>query len=676
MRAAALAILFLVPAASAAQAGAFTIDHAIDMGAVGSPAISPDGRSVIFTRTELDWEENERDARLWIARVDGSDVRPFTSEEGDGAARWSPDGRWVAFTRDARSTEDGGPGGEGRQVWLIRTDGGEARQLTRHPTSVRRYDWTPDSRRLVFLAEDTVPKAVREEREAGDDAVFVNEGPNGQTRGAYTNLWWAPIDFDDAEARPITAGERLIGDFAIAPGSDRIAFTYRTENHRNDAHRSEIAVVSLEGAEVRTLTSNEAPESALQWTPDGRSLLFTAPSLETWELDQGNLYLLAIADGATRQILPASTLDFRDAAFTPDGRYLDLVAQARTVSSFYRVDLRNGRVHQLSEWDGLVGYPSWSRDHERVAFTHQTPTSPAEVYSAPLQDGMRRTAITDVHADIRALDLATPENVTWRSEDGTEIEGLLYRPAGHHRAGAFVLEIHGGPAGVFARSFDADAQILAAHGYAILQPNVRGSTAYGDELLRGNMNDIGGGDYADLMTGVDAMIQRGVAHPDSLAVKGWSYGGILGGWTLTRTDRFRAASLGAMVSDWTSEFGVGFNYDVSRWYLGGDPWTNADLWRERSAYTHADRVTTPTILFHGDDDATDTMGQSMNFHVALRHHGVPTRFIRFPREGHGISEPRHHRTRLVEELRWFERHVRDNDRWQAPERQPVPKTTT
>ncbi|NIP82607.1 MAG: prolyl oligopeptidase family serine peptidase, partial [Gemmatimonadetes bacterium] len=282
---------------------------------------------------------------------------------------------------------------------------------------------------------------------------------------------------------------------------------------------------------------------------------------------------------------------------------------------------------------------------------------------------MERTAITDVGAGIRALALAEPEVVRWRSADGLEIEGLLWLPPGGRDApGSFVLEIHGGPAGVFTRGFDADAQVLAAQGYAVLQPNVRGSTGYGDALLRGNMQDIGGGDYQDVMTGVDAMIERGVAHPDSLAVKGWSYGGILGGWTITQTDRFKAASLGAMVSDWPSEFGVGFNYDVSLWYLGGDPWTNRAMWLDRSAYSHVDDVETPTILFHGEKDTTDTPGQSMNFHAALRHFGVPTRFILFPREPHGIREPRHHRTRLVEELRWFATHVRGDPDWQGPER--------
>jgi dipeptidyl aminopeptidase/acylaminoacyl peptidase len=670
-----VALALVAPPAGAQEEGSvegrFTVDHAIDMTRVGGVELSPDGARLLYTVTELDWDDNERDGRLWIANFDGSDARPFTAEEGDGSARWSPDGRWISFVRSA--DDDGDDNGDGRQIWLIRTDGGEARQLTKHPTSVRRYEWSPDSRRLVFVANDSLPKDEKKAREDGADAIFVNEGPNGQTRGDYSNLWWVPVDFEDNESRPITSGERLIGDLAVSPDGARIAFTFRTENQRNDGYRSEIALVPVEGegdapAEIRVLTENEAPESSLQWHPDGR-LLFRAPDLETWELDQGNLYLMDTDDGGITELMAGSTMDVRDGRFTPDGRYYDFIGLDRTVSNFYRLDLRGGQVRPMTEWTGTVGAASWSRDHSRVALVFDAPTWPAEVYTARYGAGMERTAITDVGADIRALTLSEPEVVRWTSTDGLEIEGLYYPPVGGRTApGSFVLEIHGGPAGVFTRGFDADAQVLAAQGYGVLQPNVRGSTGYGDALLRGNMNDIGGGDYQDVMTGVDMMIERGVAHPDSLAVKGWSYGGILGGWVITRTDRFEAASLGAMVSDWPSEYGVGFNFDVSLWYLGGDPWTNRAMWLDRSAYSHVDQVETPTILFHGERDTTDTPGQSMNFHAALRLFDVPTRFILFPREGHGISEPRHHRTRLVEELRWFERHVRGNEEWMAPER--------
>ena len=268
------------------------------------------------------------------------------------------------------------------------------------------------------------------------------------------------------------------------------------------------------------------------------------------------------------------------------------MALDRTVANIYRVGVRSGEIEQLTHETGMVSGASFDALHRMAAFQFAGPTDPGDLWLANLEAGTK-ARLTEANPGMAAKDLVEPEVVRWTSSDGLEIEGLLYQPAGRSSPGATILKIHGGPAGVFTRGFDADAQILVTQGYAVLQPNVRGSSGYGDALLRGNMNDIGGGDYEDLMTGVDAIIERGVAHPDSLAVKGWSYGGILGGWTITRTDRFKAASLGAMVADWRSEFGSGFNFDVVRWYLGGDPWSNPDHWTERSAYSHLDQRQDP-----------------------------------------------------------------------------------
>jgi dipeptidyl aminopeptidase/acylaminoacyl peptidase len=671
-----------MPGAAWAQAlpdNAFTIDRLIDMTRVSSPALSPDGAHVLFTRSDLDWSKNKRNSRLWIANADGSDARPFTAEPGDGAARWSPDGRYVAFLRAAGGGNGGnganGNGGRTRQIFLIRTDGGEARQLMKHATSVRRFEWAKDGSRIFFVAPDSLTKAEKDARKNGDDAIAVDEGPNGQGRGQWSNLWWVAVDFDSAQSEPLTEGHRMIGDFVVAPDGRSVAFTYRTEDRRNDGFRSEIAVVDVATKEIKTLTHNEAPESRLAWSPDNRTLTFVAPDLKTWKLDQGNLYAMDVASGQVRQLMPSFNGDMSGYEWAPDGRTIHFAALDSTVSNLYALDTRSGRVQKLSDFDGVIGSPSFSHGHDVVAFTMQSPTSPGEIYTAKVED-MKPVAITDVNAKVRALDLSTPELVHWTSRDGHPVDGLLYLPpGGRDHPGAMVLYLHGGPAGVFTRRFDGDAQVLAAYGYAVLEPNVRGSSGYGDAWLRGNTDDIGGGDFQDAMTGVDAMVQRGVADPDSLAVRGWSYGGILGGWTITQTNRFKAASLGAMVADWVFEYGVGFNYDVTRWYLGGDPWSKQAFWIERSSYMHADRVQTPTILFHGDEDTTDTPGQSMDFFAALEHFGVPVRLLRFPREPHGFREPHHQRIRYVEEMRWFQKYVRGQADWKAPER-PGPKTAT
>ena len=211
-------------------------------------------------------------------------------------------------------------------------------------------------------------------------------------------------------------------------------------------------------------------------------------------------------------------------------------------------------------------------------------------------------------------------------------------------------------------------------GWAVLEPNVRGSSSYGDALLRGNMHDIGGGDYQDLMTGVDKLIADGIADPDRLAITGWSYGGILGGWTLTQTNRFKAAVLGAMVADWASEYAMGFNHDVRLWYIGGTPWENSDAYRRQSSYSHIASVTTPTLLLHGERDTTDTIGQSMIYYQGLKDRGVPARFIRFPREPHGFREPHHQRIRDTEQIAWLMKYARGID-WKIPERKEAESST-
>ena len=269
--------------------------------------------------------------------------------------------------------------------------------------------------------------------------------------------------------------------------------------------------------------------------------------------------------------------------------------------------------------------------------------------------------------------LAESEIIKWHSSDGLEIEGILLLPA-NYQSGTrlpLLLHVHGGPAGAFTNSFRSSYHVWSGLGYAQLLPNVRGSSGYGDELLQGNYQDIGGGDYQDLMTGVNHVVEAGYADPSQLGIRGWSYGGILGGWTITQTDRFKGASLGAMVSDWASEYAPGFNHDVHLWYIGGTPWDNPDEWRQKSPLTHVANVTTPTLLMHGINDRTDTEPQSMMFFTAIRDQGKTARYIKFPREPHGFREPRHQRTRDVEEISWIQKYVRGVEwtPWERPKKE-------
>ena len=661
MRNLTLLIVFVLAVPVAGQERrAMTTDDGLDMVQVGGAMISPDGSWVLFSKSELNWEENERETTWWRVSAEGGEPYRYIGDDGGGNFQFSPDGSRLAFTR---SVDDES------QLFLLPTTGGEAVQLSEHETSIGSYAWSEDGSKIIFVATEPRTEEEEEAREAGYDAIFVDEGPNGQQSGNWNNLWL--IEVESGAERRLTDTDHRIGSFSVAPNGDRILFTSRIENRRNQQNLSEIQLLELETGNVRQLTDNSAPEGALSWAPDGRSFAYMARTDGEWELLLGKIWVMDPDRGDRRIVSGAFDGNIENFVWTPDASAILFSGLHGTNNNLYRINLGSDSVEQITSSVGSLAPSSFSRDRTKMAYVFQDFYTPADIWVGPT-DGTGAVQLTDVNPTIiDELVLGQGEVIRWESRDGTEIEGILMLPA-EYRSGMLplLLHIHGGPAGVFRNSFSASNHVWAGLGYAQLFPNVRGSSGYDDDLLRGNLYDIGSGDYEDLMTGVDELINRGIADPNKLGLRGWSYGGILGGWTITQTDRFKGASVGAMVSDWTSEYGPGFNHDLRLWYIGGTPWDNPDEWRERSALTHIANVTTPTLVLHGINDRTDTEPQSMMFFQALKDQGKITRYIRFPREPHGFQEPRHQRTRDVEEIRWIQKHVRNIEwtPWERPEK--------
>ena len=661
MRNLTLLIVFVLAVPVAGQERrAMTTDDGLDMVQVGGAMISPDGSWVLFSKSELNWEENERETTWWRVSTEGGEPYRYIGDDGGGNFQFSPDGSRLAFTR---SVDDES------QLFLLPTTGGEAVQLSEHETSIGSYAWSEDGSKIIFVATEPRTEEEEEAREAGYDAIFVDEGPNGQQSGNWNNLWL--IEVESGAERRLTDTDHRIGSFSVAPNGDRILFTSRIENRRNQQNLSEIQLLEVETGTIRQLTDNSAPEGRLSWAPDGRSFAYTARTDGEWELLLDKIWVMDPDGGGRRIVSGAFDGNIGNFVWAPDASAILFSGLHGTNNNLYRINLGSDSVEQITSSVGSLAPSSFSRDRVKMAYVFQDFDTPADIWVGPT-DGTGAVQLTDVNPTIiDELVLGQGEVIRWESRDGTEIEGILMLPA-EYRSGMLplLLHIHGGPAGVFRNSFSASNHVWAGLGYAQLFPNVRGSSGYDDDLLRGNLRDIGSGDYEDLMTGVDELISRGIADPDKLGLRGWSYGGILGGWTITQTDRFKGASVGAMVSDWTSEYGPGFNHDVRLWYIGGTPWDNTDEWRERSALTHVANVTTPTLVLHGINDRTDTEPQSMMFFQALKDQGKITRYIRFPREPHGFQEPRHQRTRDVEEIRWIQKYVRNIEwtPWERPEK--------
>lgn len=652
-----------------AQKRAMTTDDYLNMVRIGSSMISPDGNSVIFGKTKLNWKENKYETKYYYISADSGESYQYIGEEGGSNMQYSPDGKYISLKR----TVD-----ENSQIFLLPTSGGEAVQLTEHENSIGSYEWAEDSKSIYFVADVPKPADEKKKYKAGYDHFFMDEAPNGQTEGDWNHLW--KFDLETKKETKLTRGQHIIGSFEVSPNQEKILLTLRFENRRNQGNLSEIYMMSAGDTTTTQLTENKAPEGNLTWLPDNEHFLYMAPDDEEWELRQDKLWKMNAETKEYQSLSNAFNGNMRGYYVTENGERAYFTGSVKTNSNVYSIDLETGSISQHSDISGSLYIRGIDSSREKILFTKEDAVTAPDLYVADVENMNDPVRLTDLNPFIRdSLELAEFEVVSWESKDGLEIEGIEYRPADVKNDGTapFLLHIHGGPAGVFTNSFSTRYHVWAGLGYVQLAPNVRGSTAYGDDFLRGNMNDIGDGDYHDLMTGVDKLVADNKINPDKMAVRGWSYGGILGGTVITKTDRFKAASLGAMVSDWTSEYALGFNFDISLWYIGGTPWTNPEGYRKRSPAMHAQDVTTPTLFLHGQRDRVDTPEQSQIFFTFLKDIGkVDTRYISFKREGHGFSEPRNQRTRDIEEIKWIQKYTlgKDWEPWKRNEKQEKTKS--
>ncbi|HUS84878.1 MAG TPA: prolyl oligopeptidase family serine peptidase, partial [Anaerolineales bacterium] len=403
--------------------------------------------------------------------------------------------------------------------------------------------------------------------------------------------------------------------------------------------------------------------------PDGKTFVFHASDDKEFDLRNGYLWVMNPDSGELRKLEGQNTGEIDHLVWRPDGKSLLFNEVHGTNTNLCEIDIESGHLERLTQRTGTFRAASFSRDRTRVAYTFDDFDTPADLYASDLK-GERSVRLTHANPWVeREILLPDARVIQWDSSDGTAIEGIFMLPTDYRRGAKIplMLQIHGGPSGYWANAFEPDLIIYTGLGYAVLGPNVRGSSGYGDGILRGLKGEVGRGEYHDLMTGVDHVIEGDYIDPDKMGVAGWSWGGVSAGWVINQTNRFKAASVGAGVSNWIGESGPGFNWDLSNWYIGGKPWTRRDEWRERSAINYVENVETPALFLHGEKDQTSSTNQSMVYFDALQERGVPTRFIKFPRQGHGVREPRLLRVRITEEIRWMQKYVLGED-WQPSER--------
>jgi dipeptidyl aminopeptidase/acylaminoacyl peptidase len=543
MRASALAVALLVVASapvSAQEKRPLGVVDMIQLPALSDPQLSPDGTRILFVMDGPDWKANRRVGHLYRIGADGADQVQLTfGERGESSPRWSPDGRRIAFL--ARRGDD-----QTNQIYVLDADGGEARRVTNHPTAPGDLTWAPDSR-LVFFTAANAPTPEAKEKKRLQDDVFAFE----ETNFDHEHLWVTDLD---GKATQITFGDYSVTDYTLSPSGSAVAMTRAPSPLLEDMRFSEVWVMDANGGNARQITTNEVAESEPLVSPDGTQVLFTADANDRFEpYYNDKLFIASRAGGAARVLLPDVPYQIVNAQWAPDGKAVVFVANHGVHTELMQVEVATRRVTALTSGEHTVG--AW-RMHPRTGahvFTLNTPARPAEIHL--LAPGAPMRQVTRVFDDIaQRFAVARQERLTWKGQDGQMVEGLLYYPVNHRPGQRYPLLVftHGGPAASDTFGFAPEAQVYAGKGYAVLRPNYRGSTGYGDAFLRDMIKGYFKQAHLDVLAGADAVIALGLADPERLLKKGWSAGGHMTNKLITFTSRFKAASSGAGAANWIS----------------------------------------------------------------------------------------------------------------------------
>jgi dipeptidyl aminopeptidase/acylaminoacyl peptidase len=465
------------------------------------------------------------------------------------------------------------------------------------------------------------------------------------------------------EPRKLTTANFQVGSFDWSADSSRIAFSHSKSPVANDWTTADVSIVEVANANVTVLAGTPAAEDSPLYSPDGKSIALIVNDNPSRWAQSTTIQIVPAGGGQPKSLMASYDGQPGIAGWSADSKRIYFSETKGTATQLYTIDVAANRIDEVKTTPAVLSGWSLNRTATTFGFIRQTADTPPDVFIASAAN-FAPVQITTVNADFKMPPLGKTEVIRWKSKDGKEIEGLLTYPV-NYQAGQrvpLILNIHGGPAGVFVQSFIGGRGVyplaaFSSRGYAILRPNPRGSSGYGAEFRRANTRDWGFGDYQDLMTGVDRAVEMGVADPERLGVMGWSYGGFMTSWVVTQTKRFKAASAGAPVTNLMSFNGTA---DIPAFvpdYFGGQFWEVMDLYQKHSPIFNVKGVTTPTMIQHGEADVRVPISQGYEFYNALKAQGVETRMLVLPRQPHGPNEPKMQLAAMKANLDWFEKYI-------------------
>ncbi|HTT62150.1 MAG TPA: S9 family peptidase [Bryobacteraceae bacterium] len=631
---------------------AWTPEISMQVQPIGDVTPSPDGKLVAYTQSHavLEPEKSEVDTQIFLAAADGSHRTQLTrGEKSATSPEFSPDGRYVYFS----SERSGKP-----NLWRIPVDGGEAEMLTDWKGEMGAYHVSPDGKWVAFAGIE--PRAADEEaKKEKRDFRVIDENPTNHS------LWIIPAEPDSQEKRPVrhlnTPGH--VTEFDWSPDSAAIAFVHAPTPSADDWTKSDISEVTVQSGAVRPLAATGAAERMPHYSPDGRYLAFVRSTDPARWAGLDRIVLLNRQNGEVRELPPTFDEQPRLLGWTSDAVRI-LFTEARGTANVIYAIPTDGPAKPLYEpHSGTLQAGRLNATGTAYGFAAESWDAAPEAYVLRIGESFPQR-VSSANLDLPKLPMGETKRIAFKSPDGLDIEGLLTDPVGYQSGKKYplVLIIHGGPTGVFQDSFLGRYGVypyaaFAARGYAVLRINPRGSGGYGRTFRFANMNDWGGKDYGDLMAGVDHVISMGVADPDRLAVMGWSYGGFMTSWVVTHTHRFKAAAVGAGVTDLWSFTGTSDIHGFLPDYFSGEPWNNFDGYYNHSPMAFVKGVTTPTLILHGEADVRVPTTQGYEFYNALKRQGVTVKMVVYPRTPHGPREPKFLLDIMQRHLAWVAQYV-------------------
>ena len=618
---------------------------------ISQTEISNDGKSVAYVVREPIMEDKKSEylSQIWVIDTESKENIQYTfNQKSSSSPKFSPDGKKIAFL-SSRSGKN--------QIWIMNTLGGEARMLTKEKKGVRSIKWSPDGKMISFLKSDDDTEDEIKSKENKTDVILVDKNFK------YSHIY--SYHFDEDTVTKVTSGNYSVNSFDYSPNGKKIIFSHQEDTNINTGFiNTDISVIDSDGKNLRLLVDRPGRDGNPIFSGDGNKFAFISSGGKQESIGLGDVFVYDLKNDEIKKLANTFNRSSNIISWTSDDEYLLISESVKTTGQLLLLPTNGDRYISWSKEkynNGVISSVVKSKFSEKIVLCYENLNTPVEVYISETNKPSFEK-LSDIN-NLKYPKLSKTEIISWKSYDGKEIEGILTYPKNYKKGSKYpvILQIHGGPAGVFSERFNGRPGIymteyFSEKGYITIKPNPRGSTGYGKEFRYANYKDWGYGDYEDVVSGVDKVIEMGIGDPDRQFVMGWSYGGYLTSFIVTKTNRFKAASMGAGLPNLISMVTTTDIQDYLVAHMGAEFWEDYDTYEKHSAIYQIKNTKTPTQIIHGSNDLRVPFTQGQEFYRALDRLGVDTEMVVYPRTPHGPREPKFLMDVSDRILTWFEKY--------------------